>query len=111
MTPLQVFRRHFASLGSGDMRRIISDYAPDAVAVDPEGIGAGRAYIRSSYERNLPKFAALDMETIVQSHGDIVYVSWRAEIDATHALVGSDTFVIRDDLIQLHSFYSTIAQV
>lgn len=108
MTPLEVFERHFASLGSGDMQRVLDDYAADAVAVDPEGIGSGHGYIRLSYERNLPKFASLDMERTVQSYGDVVYVNWRAQVDEQQALVGSDTFVIHDDLIRLHSFYSTV---
>lgn len=90
------------------MHRVLADYAVDAVAVDPDGIGSGHDYIRLSYERNLPKFASLEMERTVQSHGDFIYVNWRAPVDQHQALVGSDTFVIHDELIRLHSFFSTV---
>jgi hypothetical protein len=37
------------------MDTILADYAPDAVAADPDGIGSGYDHIRESYERTLPR--------------------------------------------------------
>ena len=39
--------------------------------------------------------------------GEVVYVSFRAHSDGRDDLVGTDTFVIRDGLIQIHTFYAT----
>jgi hypothetical protein len=86
MSPREVFDRHLRHLLEGDMDAILADYAPDAVAADPDGIGWGHDHIRESYERTLPRSSR---------RGD--------------ELVGVDTFVIRDGLIHVHTFYATTA--
>jgi hypothetical protein len=55
MSPREVFDRHLRHLLEGDMDAILADYAPDAVAADPDGIGWGHDHIRESYERTLPR--------------------------------------------------------
>ena len=42
----------------------------------------------------------------VQVHGDVVYLTFCAQHDGKDQLLGTDTFVIRDDLIQIHTFYA-----
>ncbi len=91
------------------MDAILADYAPDAVAADPDGIGSGHDHIRESYERTLPRLGSLDMTTSVQVQGELVYVTFRAQGDGGDELAGVDTFVIRDGLIHVHTFYATTA--
>jgi len=93
----------------GDLDTILTDYAPDAVVADPNGIGSGPDHMRGSYEQVLPLIGSLDMTTSVQVQGEVVYLTFRAQRDGRDELVGTDTFVIRDGLIHIHTFYATSA--
>jgi hypothetical protein len=107
MTPREVFERHMSHQLSGDLDVMLSDYAPDAVVATPDGIGSGHDHIREAYERVLPLIGSLELRPSVQFQGDVVYLTFRAQRDGKDELVGTDTFVIRDGLIQAHTFYAT----
>jgi hypothetical protein len=62
--------------------------------------------IRATYEQVLPLIGSLDL-TLVQVQGEVVYVNFRARSGGRDDLVGTDTFVIRDGLIRVHTFYAT----
>jgi ketosteroid isomerase-like protein len=109
MTTREVFDRHLCHEASGDLDTILADYAPDAVIATPDGIGVGHDYIRKSFERVLPLLAPLELTSSVQTQGDVVYLTFRAHRDGRDELAGTDTFVIRDGLIQMHTFYATSA--
>jgi hypothetical protein len=38
--------------------------------------------------------------------GEVVYLTFRGHRDGKDELLGTDTFLIRDDLIQAHTFYA-----
>jgi hypothetical protein len=105
-TTREVFDRHLSHQLDRDLDVILTDYAPDAIVVGPDGIGSGHDHIRAGYEQVLPLIGSLDL-TSVQVQGEVVYVNFRARGDGTDDLVGTDTFVIRDGLIQIHTFYAT----
>ena len=105
-TTREVFDRHISHQLDRDLDTILTDYAPDAIVVGPDGIGSGHDHIRASYEQVLPLIGSLDV-TSLQVQGEVVYVNFRAHSDGRDDLVGTDTFVIRDGLIQVHTFYAT----
>jgi ketosteroid isomerase-like protein len=105
-TTREVFDRHLSHQLDRDLDAILTDYAPDAIVVGPVGIGSGHDHIRASYEQVLPLLGALDL-TLVQVQGEVVYVNFRARSGGRDDLVGTDTFVIRDGLIRVHTFYAT----
>jgi ketosteroid isomerase-like protein len=107
MTTREVFDRHLSHQLDGDLDAILSDYAPDAVAVGPDGIGSGHDHIRKSYEQVLPLISPLELTPSVQVHGEVLYLTFRAHRAGKTELVGTDTFVIRDGLIHIHTFYAT----
>ncbi len=109
MTTREVFDRHQRHQLDGDLDAILADYAPDAVAASPDGIGSGHDHIRQSYERVLPLISSLNLTNSVQVQGEVVYLTFRAQSDGRDVLVGTDTFVIRDGLIQAHTFYASPA--
>jgi ketosteroid isomerase-like protein len=106
MTTREVFDRHLSHQLEGDLDVILSDYAPDAVVATPDDIGAGHDYIRKSYERILPLLGSLELTPSAQFQGDVVYLTFTAQRDGKDELVGTDTFVIRGGLIQVHTFYA-----
>jgi ketosteroid isomerase-like protein len=105
-TTREVFDRHLSHQLDRDLDAILTDYAPDAIVVGPDGIGTGHDHIRASYEQVLPLIGSLDL-TSVQVEGEVVYVNFRAHGDGRADLIGTDTFVIRDGLIHIHTFYAT----
>jgi hypothetical protein len=107
MTTREVFDRHVDHQLDGDLDRILSDYAADAVVVGPDGIGSGHDHIRRSYERVLPLLSSLELAPSIQVQGEVLYLTFRAQREGKDELVGTDTFVIRDGQIQIHTFYAT----
>jgi hypothetical protein len=91
----------------GDLDVILSDYASDAIVATPDGIGSGHDYIRPVYERLLPLISSTEMTSSIQVLGDVLYLTFRAHRNGRDELIGTDTFVIRDDLIRMHTFYGT----
>jgi ketosteroid isomerase-like protein len=106
MTTREVFDRHMRHELDGDLDAILGDYAPDAVVATPEGIGSGYDHIRKNYERVLPLIGSLELTPSVKVQGEVIYLTFRAHRDGKDELLGTDTFVIRDGLIQMHTFYA-----
>jgi SnoaL-like domain len=106
MTTQEVFDRHLHHQLEGDLDAILSDYAPDAVAATPEGIGSGHDYIRKVYEQVLPLIGSMELTPSVHLQGEVIYLTFRGHRDGKDELLGTDTFVIRDGLIQTHTFYA-----
>ena len=107
MTTRAVYDRHLRNEVDGDLDTILSDYASDAIVATPDGIGSGHDYIRQAYERLLPLITSTELTSSIQVMGDVLYLTFRASRNGRDELIGSDTFVIRDDLIQMHTFYGT----
>jgi hypothetical protein len=99
--------RHLSHEVDGDLDAILSDYAPDAIVATPDGIGSGHDYIRKSYERLLPLITSTELTSSIQVLGDVLYLTFRAQRNGRDELIGTDTFVIHDDLIHPHTFYGT----
>jgi hypothetical protein len=107
MTTRDVYDRHMRHELGGDLDTILSDYAPDAIVATHDGIGSGHHYIRQSYERLLPLISSLELTSSIQVRGEVLYLTFRAHRDGTDELIGTDTFVIHDDFIHMHTFYGT----
>jgi ketosteroid isomerase-like protein len=107
MTTRDVYDRHTRHELDGDLDTILSDYAPDAIVATPDGIGSGHDYVRQTLERVLPLISSLELTSSIQVLGDVVYLTFRAHRNGTDELIGTDTFVIRDDLIHMHTYYGT----
>jgi ketosteroid isomerase-like protein len=96
----QVFDDHMAALESGDISKIMADYADDAILISPSGALVGKAAIQAAFENMIQgspniKFTGQD---IVE--GDTLLTIWSAQCDTATMPQGMDTFVIRDGKIQ-----------
>ena len=107
MTTRDVYDRHTRHELDGDLDAMISDYAPDAIVATPDGIGSGHDCIRQSYERVLPLINSLELTSSIQVLGEVLYLTFRGQHDGRDEFIGTDTFVIRDGLIHMHTFYGT----
>jgi ketosteroid isomerase-like protein len=96
----QVFDDHMAALESGDISKVMADYADDAILILPDGAVVGKPAIQAAFENMIQgspniKFTSQD---IVE--GDTLLTIWSAESDTATMPQGVDTFVIRDGKIQ-----------
>ena len=106
-----VLDHHMKCFGEGDLRGILSDYAPDAVLFTPDGPLKGADAIRPFFQAMLAEFGkpgtAFSMKH--QSiEGDYAYVLWTAETADNVYELGTDTTVVRDGKIVAQSFAGKI---
>jgi ketosteroid isomerase-like protein len=89
-----------AALESGDIAKIMADYADDAILIVPDGAVVGKPAIQAGFENMIqgsPNIRFTSQEIV---EGDTLLTIWSAECDTATFPQGVDTFVIRDDKIQ-----------
>lgn len=104
-----VVENHLKCFGEGDLDGILSDYAPDAVLITPDGILRGREAIRSLFVAMLAEFGQLGTTFSLQRHyveGEHAFIVWSAETPNNLYELGTDTFFVRGGRIAVQSFAS-----
>ena len=97
----QVVEDHITALNSGDIDRIMADYADDAVALTLDGGSVGKQAIRAVFAGLLQNMPNIEFTTgAVAVEGDMLLLQWSAESDTASMPEGVDTFIVRDDKIQ-----------
>jgi ketosteroid isomerase-like protein len=102
-----VIDHHLKCFGEGDLKGILSDYAPDAVLFTSDGPLRGASAIRPLFQAMVAEFgkpgAAFSMKQQFVE-GDYAYILWTAETADNVYELGTDTFVVRDGKIVAQSF-------
>ena len=102
-----VLDHHVKCFGEGDLKGILSDYAPGAVLFTPDGPHKGADAIRPLFQAMFAEFgkpgAAFSMKQ-ESVEGDYAYILWTAETADNVYELGTDTFVVRDGKIVAQSF-------
>ena len=106
-----VLEHHLKCFGAGDLKGILSDYAPGAVLFTSDGPLKGADAIKPLFQAMIAEFqkpgAAFSLnQQFVE--GDYAYILWSAETADNVYEVGTDTFVIRDGKIVAQSFTGKI---
>ena len=102
-----VLDNHLKSFGEGDLKGILSDYAPDAVLFTPEGPLRGADAIRPLFQAMIAEFGkpgAVFRMKQQDVEGEYAYILWTAETAENVYELGTDTFVVRDGKIVAQSF-------
>jgi ketosteroid isomerase-like protein len=107
----EVLDNHLKCFGEGDLKAILSDYAPGAVLFTSAGPLRGADAMRPLFQALIAEFgkpgAAFRMKQ--QSvEGDYAYILWTAETADNVYEVGTDTFVVRDGKIVAQSYTGKI---
>jgi ketosteroid isomerase-like protein len=102
-----VLAHHLKCFGEGDLKGILSDYAPGAVLFTQDGPLRGADAIRPLFQAVIAEFekpgAAFSMKQ--QSvEGDYAYIMWTAETADNLYETATDTFVVRNGKIVAQSF-------
>ena len=108
-----VVGRHLEFFGKGDLKGILSDYAPEAVLFTPDGPLNGADAIRPFFQAMIAEFgkpgSAFSMKQRFVE-GDYAYILWTAETADNVYELGTDTFVVRDGKIVAQSFAGKITR-
>jgi ketosteroid isomerase-like protein len=107
----EIIDNHLKYFGEGDLKGILSDYAPGAILFTPDGPLRGADAMRPLFQALIAEFgkpgAVFSMKR--QSvEGEYAYILWTAETADNVYEVGTDTFVVRDGKIVAQSFAGKI---
>jgi ketosteroid isomerase-like protein len=102
-----VVDRHLKCFGEGDLKGILSDYAPGAVLFTADGQLRGADAIRPLFQAMIAEFGKPGAVFRMKQYfvdGDYAYILWTAETADNVYEFGTDTFVVRDGKIVAQSF-------
>ena len=100
-TTQEVFDNHKAAMQSGNMARLMADYADDAVMLLLDQSAVGKEAIQAGFANFFDTFPGLNISfdrTAVKD--DIFLLQWSGESDMATFPYGVATFVIQNDKIQ-----------
>jgi ketosteroid isomerase-like protein len=103
----QVLDHHLDCFGRGDLDGILEDYSPAAAMMTPTGVLKGPAAMRPVFQAIFAEFGKPGTSfsmTHRSVDGDYAYILWTAETADNVYEMGTDTFVVQNDRITLHSF-------
>jgi ketosteroid isomerase-like protein len=106
-----VLNNHLKYFGAGDLKAILSDYAPDAVMFTPDGVLRGVEAIRPLFQRLIGEFGKPGTAFSMKQQfveGDYAYILWTAETADNVYELATDTFVVREGKIMAQSFTGKI---
>ncbi len=106
-----VLNHHLKCFGEGELKGLLSDYAPGAVLFLPDGPLRGANAIRPFFQTLFAEFGkpgatfSLKHQSV---EGDFACILWTAETTDNVYEVGTDTFIVRDGKIVAQSFTGKI---
>ena len=103
----EVLDHHLDCFGRGDLEGILADYSPTAVMFTPTGPLKGPEAMRPVFQAIFAEFGHPGTSFSMTHRavdGDCAYILWSAETAANVYEMGTDTFVVRNDRITVHSF-------
>lgn len=102
-----VLDNHLKCFGEGDLKGLLSDYAPGAVLFTTDETLRGADAIKPLFQAMIAEFgkpgATFSMKQQLVE-GDYAYILWNAETADNVYELGTDTFVVRDGKIVAQSF-------
>ncbi|MGW2207463.1 nuclear transport factor 2 family protein [Streptomyces sp. NPDC001774] len=108
-SPQEIFHSHGKALIAEDLDAIAANYAENATLITPSGVHRGRDGVREGFAglfADLPRARwQLEVQTVA---GEVMFLEWSADSDASRAEHGVDTFVFRNGLIQAQTVRYTL---
>ena len=102
-----VLERHQAALAAGDVDAVLTTYAADAVLLSPDAVFRGRDELRGFFDvvlTGLFKPGTYDLSVEGQRiEGEVAYVTWHAHCAGGIVARATDTYVVRDGTIAVHT--------
>ena len=100
-TAQEVFDDHWDAVMSGDMDRLLSDYADDALFVRPGQVAQGHAEITEFFMEIGGALDGFSVEQVsVTTAEPVVVLEWQGSNADGRSASGTDSFIIEDDKIR-----------
>lgn len=110
-TTSAVLEHHLTAFIDLDMDEILADYTDDSAIITNMGSFHGMEDIEGLFEGFFEEFSQgnVDIEVDQQTvDGEIAYITWHAETPDNVYEFATDTFVIRDGVIETQTFAGKI---
>ena len=108
MSTAEVLDHHLAAFGAADVDEVMIDYADEAVFCTPDGPVRGAAAIREAFRRIFADVFPRAGSTLEMrqrfAEAEVAYIVWSAETPTARVPIGTDTFVVRNGKIVVHTF-------
>jgi hypothetical protein len=102
----QVFEDHKNAILTGNLPKLIADYADDAVLLTTQAAFVGQEAIQGFFQNIFATNPNVQIDFRKQVvKDDLLLLEWCAESDVTTFESGVDTFIIRDDKIQRQTMW------
>jgi ketosteroid isomerase-like protein len=103
----EIIDHHLQAFAEQDLKGVLSDYAPGAVFITPQGPLHGPDAIRPLFQTMIAEFAKPGSRFNIKQQfveGPYAYILWNAETADNVYELGTDTFVVRDGKIVAQSY-------
>lgn len=102
-----VLEHHLAAFMEQDMSEMLADYSDDSVILSNMGTFRGLDEIEAMAEPMFAEFSQADVSfapDVQIIEGDVAYLVWHAETPDHDYELGTDTYIIRDGVIETQTF-------
>lgn len=102
-----VLEYHMAAVGEQDIEGFLQHYTDESLIVSNMGTYRGVGELRAFAEQMFEEFAQDGVELTYDTQevvGDIAFMTWHGETPENVYEFGTDTFVIRDGVIECQTF-------
>lgn len=111
MSVEEVMDHHNDAFGNCDLEEVMKDYDDESVIMTPDGNFEGTDEIRPMFEGFFDEFD--DPETTMDVsqftiEDNVAYLVWEAETPDNVYEMGTDTFVIEDDIIKKQTYAAEV---
>ena len=110
-TTTDVVEHHLTAVGERDVAEILKDYTDESVMISHMGTFRGLEEIERAVTGIMEEFSQADTE-IVQDEliveGDVGYFVWHAETPDNVYEFGTDTYIVRDGVIESQTFAAKV---
>ncbi len=100
MSTESVIEHHLQALADGDLEQTMLDYADDCVFIGSGGVIQGKAGVREVFQGALANGPFAVNVKAQHCHGTSGFITW--EVPGVISL-GTDTFVVENDLIVMQT--------
>ena len=107
----EIIDHHLKAFAEQDLKGVLSDYAPGAIFIAPQGPLRGPDAIRPLFQAMIAEFAKPGAQFNLKQQfveGPYAYILWTAETADNVYELGTDTFVVQDGKIVAQSFTGKI---
>lgn len=108
-----VLTHHLTAFGNNDLDEIMSDYTEQSIVLTEQGIVKGLESIRQAFEelfRLIPTGSEFAMNQLTIS-GNAAHIIWSSKSAIAEIPFGSDTFIIENGQINVHTLATFVKQL